>query len=598
MARRLTANSALDGGNYRIEHSLSKGGMGAVYLARDYRAFERLCVIKQMLEYYDNSSAEEKARAQQRFEEEGRTLASLSHPGVPRIYAFFIEGGRYYIVMEYIRGENLESFVTHEDANGIVSAPVRRLPREEVLRYTIQLCLILEYLHSLPHPVIHQDIKPANIILEAHLGEVRLVDFGTARLSAYTGTPGSSPASVYGTEGYAPPEQYQGHPVTRSDVFAMAASVYHILTDDDPRAHPFQFPKLKTLPRELSIALEQALRSDASQRSSARELRQALESFSAPKRLLETFTFPGGVQIRSVGALPSLCDEHWDAARSFLYNGDFQRWLRDLNRHDLVTSAENAIQANTNHDTGLEQFLRAVDPGIIKPKVTVDPSDLQLGSVARVAVIPRSITLVNTTRGYSQAQLSADVPWLEPYPTSIHLWAKTPVKARISVHAQGLPLRKEQSGRVTISLPDQDPLIVRVSLQVSVMREILRVLARALAAAVPEAFRTVRANLRFYHRIITAIRRPFRRAQWLMIVLWILLSAAIAVGLYYLPAGINIPLPGYTLAHPQAGQDYVLPVLLGPPIFLLILYLAVWVILVAGGILVGLVRGAWKSFTR
>ena len=70
----------------------------------------------------------------------------------------------------------------------------------------IQICRILEYLHSLPRPVVHQDVKPANLILEAHLGEVRLVDFGTARAEIPEGaTPGSGArASVYGTEGYAP----------------------------------------------------------------------------------------------------------------------------------------------------------------------------------------------------------------------------------------------------------------------------------------------------------------------------------------------------------------------------------------------------------
>ncbi|MCE5257667.1 MAG: protein kinase [Chloroflexi bacterium] len=588
----------MDGGNYRIERSLSKGGMGAVYLARDYRAFERLCVIKQMLEYYDNSSAEEKARAQQRFEEEGRTLASLSHPGVPRIYAFFIEGGRYYIVMEYIRGENLESFVTRENGNGALTAPYRRLPREEVIRYTIQLCRILEYLHALPHPVIHQDIKPANIILEAHLGEVRLVDFGTARLAVPSGVLGQSQASVYGTEGYAPPEQYQGHPVARSDVFSLAASIYHLLTDDDPRTHPFQFPKLKALPRELSIALEHALRVDPEQRSRAQELRQALESFSAPKRLLESFTFPGGSQIRSVGALPALCDEHWDAARSFLYNGDFTRWLRDLNRLDLVAIADETVKAYPNHDAGLEHFLRLVDPGIAKPKVMVNPVELQLGSVARVAIISRSLTLVNNGRGYIQAQLVTDVPWLEVYPATVHLWANTPVKVRISVHAQGLPLRKQQSVYVTLQTLDQESVVIPVTLQVSVWREVLRVLAKALAAALPEAFRLVKSNLRFLRRTVTKLERPFKRWPWLRIVLWAVLGAATGLGLYYLPADISLRLPWLTIAHPQNWQGYVLPVVLGPPLLLLGLYLITWALLFVSGALIGAVRGAWKSFTR
>jgi serine/threonine protein kinase len=194
----LVPGSLLKGGDYRIVRSLTKGGMGAVFLAEDRRAFDRLCVVKQMLEYYDTADPEERRRAQQRFEEEGRTLAALSHPGIPQIYAFFSEGGRYYIVMEYIRGDNLESFVSHENGTGRV-IPGKRLPQEEIIRYMIQVCATLEYLHNQPRPVVHQDIKPANLILEQQRGEVRLVDFGTARVEippAQLPVTGSTPACM------------------------------------------------------------------------------------------------------------------------------------------------------------------------------------------------------------------------------------------------------------------------------------------------------------------------------------------------------------------------------------------------------------------
>jgi serine/threonine protein kinase len=599
IARHLDVGSALNNGNYHIVRSLSKGGMGAVYLASDHRAFDRVCVIKQMLEYYDTTSSSEREHAQQRFEEEGRTLATLSHPGVPKIFAFFVEGGRFYIVMEYIKGANLESFVTHEDEHGIPTAPSKRLPREEVIRYTIQVCRILEYLHALPHPVVHQDIKPANIILEAHLGEVRLVDFGTARVEL---PPDSvldkTRPSVYGTEGYAPPEQYKGHPVPRSDVYALAATAYHLLTDDDPRAHPFQFIKLQTLPREVAIALEKALRPDPNQRSNATELLQTLESQTSPKRTLQTFTFPGGVQIRSVGALPALCDEHWDAARSFLYNGDFTRWLRDLNRLDLVVAADNIIKGTSNHDAGLEQFARIVDPGIAKPKVVTDPTAIDLGSIARDAALSRGITLLNTARGYTQAQVSTDQPWLEVFPASAHLWSGNPVGVRVSIHAEGLPLRKAQSGNLQVMLPDQDPINIPLRLQVSIVREVWRITRRALAAAIPEAWRLASAGWLIYRRTMRFILKPFRRFRWLVAILWLFLSTGTGFGLYYLPAGIVIRLPWLNVVHPVAWPQYVLPVILGPPLCLLVIWATFLVFIVLGGALVGAVRGAWKSFTR
>ena len=94
-------------------------------------------------------------------------------------------------------------------------------------------------------------------------------------------------------------------------LFAAAATCYHLLTDDDPREHPFQWPKLGSLPKELSLALQRALRPDPERRSTAAELRLALEALSTPSRTLEAFTFPGNAQIKTVGALPALCDEHW-----------------------------------------------------------------------------------------------------------------------------------------------------------------------------------------------------------------------------------------------------------------------------------------------
>jgi serine/threonine protein kinase len=242
----LEPGSQLGDGHYRIVRSISKGGMGAVYLAQDSGAFDRLCIVKQMLEYYDPSNPDDRQKAQQRFEDEGRTLAGLSHPGIPRIYSFLQEAGRYYIVMEYVQGDNLATFTTREGDRGPI-APARRLPREEMVRYTIQVCQILEYLHNPARPVVHQDIKPANIILEPWMGEVRLVDFGTARQRdhASSGEPGTDErSSIYGTAGYAPPEQYRGQPVSRSDVFALAATTYHVLTDDDHRTIPLPGPGL------------------------------------------------------------------------------------------------------------------------------------------------------------------------------------------------------------------------------------------------------------------------------------------------------------------------------------------------------------------
>ncbi|HHX45136.1 MAG TPA: protein kinase [Chloroflexi bacterium] len=591
----------LNGGNYRIIRSLTRGGMGQVFLAEDLRAFDRPCIVKQMIEYYDPSDPEERRRAQERFEEEGRTLASLNHPGVPKIYSFFAENGRFYIVMEYVEGENLETYVTHIDDNGTVVRPVRRLQQEEVLRAIIQVARILEYLHTQPRPVVHQDIKPANLILERQLGYARLVDFGTARVEI---PPGAAPgngqrASIYGTDGYAPPEQYQGKPVPRSDVFALAATAYHLLTDDDPREHPFKFPRLADLPHELRATLERALRTDPNERITAAELYAALETLATPSRTLEAFTFPGGVQIRSVGALPALVDEHWDAARSFLYNGDFQRWLRDINRHDLVVAADEIIKEEPNHDAGLEHFVRVVDPGLPKPVVTVDPPAINLGSIARESALIRRVTVLNTTRGYSLARVSASQPWIEVFPAALNLWASIPADVRVQVRAEGLPFRSRQHGEVTIEAPDQDPIVIPVTAQVSLTREVWRLIRRALRGAIPEAWRSATSAWRRLARVASSIRRPFAVAPWLLWIVWLALAAAIGAGLYYLPPFLEgLSAFGLVLRRPQVWADYVAPMLLGPPFLVSAGWLVTVFLVLVIATVAGAVRGVWKSFFR
>jgi len=599
---RLAPDAELAGGDYQVVRSISKGGMGAVYLAHDMRAFGRPCVVKQMLEYYDPSDPEEQLRAEERFEEEGRILASLSHPGIPRIYAFFSENGRFYIVMEYIEGNNLESFVSHQDDDGRV-VPAKRLPQEEVIRYTIQGCLILEYLHSQPHPVVHQDVKPANLILESQLGLVRLVDFGTAhtRIPRDAGPGNGSEASIYGTDGYAPPEQYRGNPEPRSDVFALAATVYHLLTDDDPRDHPFKWLRLNTLPREMGLTLERALRTDPQKRSTAREMREALEALSTPKRTLEAFTFPGGDQIRSVGALPALCDEHWDAARSFLYNGDFSRWLGDINRLDLVVAAQAVVEQNKNHDAGLETFLRQVDPGLPRPELVADPPTVDLGGIARDAALIRAVTMLNRTRGYVLAQVSSSEPWIDVHPATLHLWASKPADLRIHVHAEDLPFRSQQRGVVEVKVEGLDPLEIPVTAQVSLAREAWRLTRRATAAALRQSWRTLVARWQIISRVGLALGRPFVAHRWLLWAVWLILGVAIGAGAWRFPSEARTVAQALVGVALDVWPHYAMAVvfaLLGPPFLVSALWLSFVAAMLAGGALVGAVRGAWRSFFR
>ena len=636
---RLGTGFELNNGHYRIVRSLTKGGMGAVYLAEDRGAFDRLCVVKQMLAYYDASDPEERQRAEERFQEEGRTLASLSHPGIPKIYAFFQEHGRFYIVMEYIQGEDLESFVTHQDTGGRMVYG-RRLPQEEVIRHTIGVCQILEYLHSQPRPVVHQDIKPANIVLEHQLGEVRLLDFGTARAglparplpqerqgrggrrSRESGRDARAPengngdngsrSSIFGTDGYAPPEQYRGNPVPRSDVFALAATAYHLLTDDDPRDHPFKWPKLESLPRELQSILGRALRNAPEQRPTARELHQSLETLSNPQRSLQAFTFPGGTRIRTVAALAPLCDEHWDASRAFLRNGDFQRWLRDINRHDLVVAADEIVKQEKNRDRALERFLNVVDPGLPQPKIATDPPAVELGAIARESALVRKVTALNITRGYTLATVRASQPWIEIYPETLHLWAGIPADIRVNVRAENLPFRSQQRGTVRIEADGIDPVEVPVTARVSLTREAWRLLWRTISAALPESWRAVKTCWSEAMGITAAALRPLWRYPWLVWVVWLVGAIGLGMALYAWQPGPDAGALGRFLQPPadwttdvpptwfevRLALFYILQGLLAIPLLLPGFWLVIFLTWLFGAALWGAARGAWKSLFR
>ena len=271
-------------GKYTIIRLLGRGGMGAVYLATQVIANnQRNVVIKEMLDYFDPANPESERKARERFESEAATLVALNFAYIPQIFDYFSEGGRNYIVMQYIPGRNLQERLTHEDESGqtIRGAPYSL---DQVRRWGIQICKVLEYLAG--QNVVHMDIKPANLIVN-DAGDIWLVDFGTARAQQTVppgGVMGMRRSSIYGTGGYAPPEQYQGYVESRSDVYALAATLYHLLTDDDPRHHPFQFPRLNTLPGPLAVSLMQALQHDVKQRSTAAQLRQALEGSASTRK--------------------------------------------------------------------------------------------------------------------------------------------------------------------------------------------------------------------------------------------------------------------------------------------------------------------------
>ena len=199
---------------YRVEAQLGQGGMGALYRAWDMHLELGVAV---------NENLDISPEAQRQFSREARILARVSHSNLPRVTDhFFIEGQGQYLVMDYIDGEDLKTIVESEGA----------LPEPQALQWISQICDALAYLHNLPSPIIHRDIKPANIRIRAD-GRAMLVDFGIAKIfdPAIITTSGAQLV----TPGYSPPEQYGlGQTDSRSDIYSLGATIYHLLTGQKP----------------------------------------------------------------------------------------------------------------------------------------------------------------------------------------------------------------------------------------------------------------------------------------------------------------------------------------------------------------------------
>jgi len=449
----LQLGQTMNNGQYRIVRRLGAGGMGAIYLAQNTQAFDRLCVVKEMIGYYQPG---EERRAQERFEQEARTLAALKHPGIPDMYGYFSERGHNYIVMEYIEGDNLEQFVTHESRSG-EQVSARPLGQDQVVRYGVEVCRVLEYLSQVkPEPVVHCDIKPANIIIDHNSQQAVLVDFGTAKgryAHAAAGQPDPAHDSVYGTVGYAAPEMYQGNVVPKSDVFSLAATLYHLLTDDDPAENLFKWPAMDRLPEPLKSTLRRALAPEIAARLDAVQFRQELESFRiAQSDTVRPFTFPDNNQATSLTGFLDLALRYWEHARQAMYDGSLDAWLRQT-MHDPVTAnrvRELAAEYASVPDVALDSFVREQNTRIPPAQLSLDPStiDLQIGRWS--AAPEHRVTLTNAGPGGSHGSIQSADPWLRVEPQSYVLPPGGRLEILVSVAAKG-PRSLPSSSQVIIA---------------------------------------------------------------------------------------------------------------------------------------------------
>ena len=257
-------------GPYQILRTLGKGGMGTTYLVWDKTQKNKgaplLLVLKEM-----NADMVRIAKARELFEREARVLKSLEHQGIPKYYDFFVVDDRKYLVMELIHGHNLEQFIYQRGP----------LDQERAVKWMMQVCEILTYLHNLNPPLVHRDVKPANLILRNLDSRLMLLDFGAVKEL------GTSLETRIGVEGYSAPEQYRGKPCSQSDIYGVGATIIFLITGKTPMQYyrykgakyEFDIDSIPNLAPQLGQVIEKACSSDFRDRyQTAKELASALEA--------------------------------------------------------------------------------------------------------------------------------------------------------------------------------------------------------------------------------------------------------------------------------------------------------------------------------
>ena len=244
---------------YRIRRFISRGGMGSIYLADDLRLDGRLCAVKEVL--LDSSlPGDTKRQTREQFQREAIVLARLDHPNLPKVSDIFSEGQSDFLVMDYVPGKDLRTLM--------IEARQRKefLPERDVLSWAMQICNALIFLHSQDPPILHRDIKPSNLKLTPN-DVVKLVDFGLVKILS-TDDATITIVQGRGTALYTPLEQYggdTGHTDARSDIYALGATLYHLLTNTPPAEarerflHPERSVQMREINPDISPRTERAI---------------------------------------------------------------------------------------------------------------------------------------------------------------------------------------------------------------------------------------------------------------------------------------------------------------------------------------------------
>ena len=295
---------------FRVLRVLSaEGGFGRTYLAEDSQKLNETCVIKQLAPKQSGTYALKKAT--ELFIEEAKRLQDLGeHPQIPTLFAYFEDNGFLYLVQQFIKGENLLDELAQKG----------KYKETQIRELLLDLLPSLKFIHE--RQVIHRDIKPQNIMRRASDGKLVLIDFGASK--QLTTTVHTQIGTQIGSYGYSPLEQIQGgEAYPASDLFALGATCFHLLTGDSP----FQLWTIngfswvnnwrQYLPSPVDQDLGKVL--DKLLKIEIQERYQSADKVIKDLQISPTFVVsPGGNKNQSLGNSPTTINR-----RGFIYGGLF-----------------------------------------------------------------------------------------------------------------------------------------------------------------------------------------------------------------------------------------------------------------------------------
>ena len=366
---------------YEITGLLGKGGMGSVYKVADRSARGKVLAVKELRTA--NQAPGKAAESLTLFQTEALILSRLTHPNLPKVTDYFSLGGTHYIVMEYVHGRTLEHMLR--------SRPGKPVEERLALSWALQICRAMHFLSvQKPRPVVFRDLKPSNIMID-RTGRVKLIDFGIAR---FFKKEKQEDTYVYGTPGYAAPEQYgTGQTDVRSDIFSLGATLHHCLTGRNPMEHPLDFsdPLLlnPALNKGTAKIIRKALEPEARRRyQSAMDMKQAIQSV-----LLNLETLPKGVDsvIHAVAGKPITLP--WWRKTSW------------VSMPVMALGCNGTTGTLSSHDRWLHPKPRAFSHEATQLLFRVDAAKLKMGKEYRPMIT------VHTDAGILRPQLSFKRPW-------------------------------------------------------------------------------------------------------------------------------------------------------------------------------------------